>query len=104
MLFALLAAFAPVIDAPLRGNELQQLESGDYLSAAADPRSDAASLVRAILGFAEEAEDESDGEEATFLALAALECDAGAEYQAADAWLFSFRPPSAHFCTGPPAL
>ena len=97
--FALLATFTPGFDAPLPANEFEQ-----YVSAPVDPRSDGSSLLRATLGVAEDLEEETDDEEPTFLVLAALHCDAPAEYRATDAWLPSVHRLSAQFCTGPPIL
>src|SRR3546814_6802158 len=57
-LFALLAVLAPTFDAPLPGNEFEE-----YVSAPADPRSDAAVTVSATLGVAEDFEEEADQEE-----------------------------------------
>ena len=99
MLFALLAILAPTFDAPLAGNEFEE-----YVSAPADPRSDAETPLGAALSVAEDIEEEEDPEEATFLALATLHCAADAEYQAIEPWLPSFPRQSAHSCTGPPTL
>lgn len=99
MLFALLAIHAPTFDTPLAGNEFEE-----YVSAPADPRSDAAIVVGATLSVAEDLEEEDDQEEATFLALAAPHSAAAAEYQATDACLTSFLRLSAYSCTGPPTL
>jgi hypothetical protein len=99
VLFALLAIMAPPVDAPLADNAFEE-----YVSAPADPQSDAAALVGATLSVAEEHEEEADQEEATFLALATLFCAPDTDYQATDAWLPSFPRSSAHSCTGPPIL
>lgn len=99
MLFALLAILAPTFDAPLAGDEFEE-----YVSAPADPQNNAATLVSATLGVAEDLDEEADQEEATFLALAALHSAPVAEYQATDACLTSFLRLSAYSCTGPPAL
>ena len=99
MLFALLAILAPTFDAPFSGNEFEE-----YVSAPADPWSDAATPVSAALGVAEEFDEEEDQEEATFLALATLRCAPDAEHQATDAWFPSFPRLAGHSCTGPPTL
>lgn len=99
MLFALLAVLAPALDAPLAGNELEE-----YVSAPADTRGDAATLVSAMPGVAEDVEEEADQEEAVFAVLARLPCVQDADHQATDAWLPSFPRPSSHPCTGPPTL
>ena len=99
MLFALLAILAPTFDAPFSGNEFEE-----YVSAPADPRSDAAAPFSAALGVAEEFDEEEDQEEATFLALATLRCAPDAEHQATDAWFPSFPRLAGHSCTGPPTL
>ena len=52
MLFALLAILAPTFDAPLAGNEFEE-----YVSAPADPRSDAETPLGAALSVAEDIEE-----------------------------------------------
>ena len=107
MLFALLAAFAPVLGAPYSGNEFQDNLAREYVSAPDNPFGGAASPVRAAFNIAEDIEEEADedeGDSAIFLALAALDPAPDAEYQAGDAWFPTFRRPSAHFGTGPPIL
>lgn len=107
MLFALLAAFAPVLGAPYSGSEFQENLAGEYVSAPDDPFGGAANPLRATLYLAEDLEEEGDEEEgdnAIFFALATLDHAADAEYQAGHAWFPAFRRPSAHFGTGPPIL
>jgi hypothetical protein len=98
-LFALLAILAPTFDVPRSGNEFEE-----YVAAPADTRGDAAALLGATLGVAEDLEEEEDQEEATFLAFATLHCAADAAYRATDAWVPAFPRLSGHSCTGPPTL
>lgn len=97
VLFALLAVLAPTFDAPPAGNEFEE-----YVSAPADPRSNAAVVVSATLSVAEDLDEEADQEEAIFLALAVLHGAPDAKYRETDACLTSFLRLSAYSCTGPP--
>ena len=104
MLFALLVTFAPGFCAAHSGEEFQRNESRETVSAAADPGSDGASLLDAGFGLAGDTEDGSDEEAAIFFTVAMVDRASVSECPASDAWFFSFRRPSAHFCTGPPIL
>lgn len=99
VLFALLAVPAPAFDGPFSNSEFEK-----HVSAPAAEWSDVASLVSATLSVAEDLDEESDQDEAPFLALATLHCAADAEYRAADGSLPAFPHLSAHSCTGPPSL
>ena len=103
MLFALLATFAPVFDAPLPTGEIEK-----YLSAPSDPRSDATGLLPATLDIAEDLEEEdgdgADDGRATFPVPPTLDEALAAEHPVADARLLSFLRLSANFGTGPPTL
>jgi hypothetical protein len=97
-LFALLATFAPGLDSLPAWNGAE-----DYVSAPADPKTDATNLVRATLASAEDLEEEAD-EEGTSLAAATFHCASDAAHPVADAWVPPVHRLSAHFCTGPPLL
>jgi hypothetical protein len=99
VLFALLAIHAPAFDAPPAGDEF-----AEYVSAPADSRSNATTVVSATLSVAEDLDEEEDQEEDAVLALAAIHSAAATEYQATDACLTSFLRLSAYSCTGPPTL
>ena len=100
MLFALLAILAPTFDAPLAGNEFEE-----YVSAPADTRGDAATLVGAALSIVEDLEEDgADQADAVVPALAALHCADDAGPRATEAWHSSFPRLSGNSCTGPPTL
>lgn len=99
VLFALLAILAPGFDAPLSDTGFEA-----FVSAPADPATEAATLASATLSVAEDLEEEPDPEEAVFLTLAMLHCVPGAEHRSTDAGPSSSPYLSAHSCTGPPTL
>ena len=100
VLFALLAILAPTFDAPAYGNGFEE-----YVSAPADTRGDAATLVGAALSIVEDLEEDgADQADAAVPALAALHCADDAGPRATDIWLASFPRLSGNSCTGPPTL
>ena len=100
VLFALLAILAPTFDAPAYGNGFEE-----YVSAPADTRGDAATLVGAALSIVEDLEEDgADQADAAVPALAALHCADDAGPRATEAWHSSFPRLSGHSCTGPPIL
>ena len=100
VLFALLAILAPTFDAPAYGNGFEE-----YVSAPADTRGDAATLVGAALSIVEDLEEDgADQADAALPALAAVHCTADAGSSATEAWHSSFPRLSGNSCTGPPTL